>query len=87
MPESARSIAHARRLRAGNPWPSRVHGMLTVGLVLAFLAILAGVWSAVLCCNQSDSARAEGCFTVALWASAAFVVLILAKVILNPEPL
>lgn len=89
MPQSSRSISHARRLMSGNRWPERIHGPLTVAIYMAFLAIVVGIWIAVLCCTGSDSATSEGCFDAALWACAVFTVAVLAKVFMNsryPQP-
>lgn len=79
MPDSARSIKHARRLRAGSPWPARIHRLLTLGLILSFFSILFGVYLSLLHCGGSDSAQSEGCFTVAVCASVVFAGLVLAK--------
>lgn len=76
--QEARALKNAT-LPPLSPCPARVHVILTVLLALCVVSIIGGVWSAVLCCNQSDSARAESCFTAALWSSGAFAVLVLAK--------
>lgn len=83
MPDSARSIKHARRLRAGNRWPARVHLVLTLTLVLSLLAILTGIYLSLLYSGRSDPARSEGCFTVAIWASCYFVLFVSLKCYMN----
>lgn len=60
-------------------WPGRIHRILAVSLFFAFLGVLSGVWSSVLCCTGSDLKTSQDCFTAAIWASGVMTVLILAK--------
>jgi hypothetical protein len=74
-------IAYHRKLknRTLTDWPGRIHRILSVSLFFAFLGVLSGVWSSVLCCTGSDLKTSQGCFTAAIWASGVMTVLILAK--------
>lgn len=77
-------LDYHRRLKRGNLWPARIHRMLTAGLVLAFLAVLTGIWiSALEAGAHGDMKKSEKWFSLALWSSGAFGVIIVAKVILN----
>lgn len=72
-------IAYHRKLKRGNPWPSRIHHLLTAGLFLAFFTVLFGVWLALTCEGSGEAKDASECFTVAVWACLAGACLVLAK--------
>lgn len=76
-------IAYHRRLKRGNLWPRRIHIGLTIALCGAFMAILGGICLCIDSESAGESKAAEKWFSVALWASGAMGVIVLAKVFMN----
>lgn len=87
MPESARSIRHARKLKNAALSPvlpvSRTMALLVIAALLCAVVAAVGVWLSVWKCTGTDLKDAQNCFLWAFWASCASGVISLCAVTLK----